>query len=149
LAQVAHDPRLTKTMKMWSRELMWFWMFFGRGRCLQWAAKPAYKSDWKVLRHQGLLPWPSHKHARETLIPGLPAEDIQRESTMQVLYARCAGLDVHCKTVSVCVSVCETQARKRRQVKVFYTFTHDLLEMADWLKREGVTHVAMEATGVY
>ena len=68
---------------------------------------------------------------------------------MQVLYARCAGLDVHSKTVSVCVSVCETGAKKRQQVRAFSTFTRDLMEMADWLKREGVTHVAMEATGVY
>jgi len=68
---------------------------------------------------------------------------------MQVLYARCAGLDVHCKSVSVCVSICETQGKKRQQVRAFSTFTHDLLEMAEWLKREGVTHVAMEATGVY
>jgi transposase len=68
---------------------------------------------------------------------------------MQVMYPRCAGLDVHCKTVSVCVSVCEAPARKRQQVRMFSTFTHDLLEMAEWLKEQGVTHVAMEATGVY
>ena len=65
------------------------------------------------------------------------------------MYPRCAGLDVHCKTVSVCVSVCEAQATKRQQVRVFSTFAHDLLEMAEWLKEQGVTHVAMEATGVY
>lgn len=68
---------------------------------------------------------------------------------MQVLYAHCAGLDVHCKTVSVCVSVSESQGRKRQKVRVFSTFTRDLLEMAKWLKEEQVTHVAMEATGVY
>lgn len=54
-------------------------MFFGQSRCMQWAANPAYKSDWEVLRHQGLLLLRSRKHARETLIPGLPAEDIQKE----------------------------------------------------------------------
>jgi transposase len=68
---------------------------------------------------------------------------------MQVLYSRCAGLDVHSRSVSVCVSVCDSGAKKRQLVRVFPTFTRDLLEMADWLKREGVTHVAMEATGVY
>lgn len=45
---------------------------------MQWDVDPAYKSDWEVLRHQGLL-LRSRKHARETLIPGLPAEDIQKE----------------------------------------------------------------------
>ena len=47
------------------------------------------------------------------------------------------------------MSVCESQAKKRQKVRVFSTFTRDLLEMAEWLKEEGATHVAMEATGVY
>lgn len=68
---------------------------------------------------------------------------------MQVVYARCAGLDVHKKTVSVCVSVCEAGGAKQQQMRVFGTFTRDLLALADWLKEHGVTHVAMEATGVY
>jgi len=66
---------------------------------------------------------------------------------MQVVYARCAGLDVHKKTVSACVSVCEGRGgAKRQQTRVFGTFTRDLLALADWLKEQGVTHVAMEAT---
>ena len=68
---------------------------------------------------------------------------------MQVVYARCAGLDVHKKTVSVCISVCEAEGAKQQQMRVFGTFTKDLLALADWLKEAGVTHVAMEATGVY
>lgn len=68
---------------------------------------------------------------------------------MQVIYGRCAGLDVHKKTVSACVSVCEADGVKRRQKRTFGTFTTDLLALADWLKASGVTHVAMEATGVY
>jgi transposase len=68
---------------------------------------------------------------------------------MQVVYARCAGLDVHKKTVSVCISVCEAGGAKQQQVRVFGTFTRDLLALADWLKEHKVTHVAMEATGVY
>ena len=67
---------------------------------------------------------------------------------MQVVYARCAGLDVHKKTVSACISVCEGED-KRQQTRVFGTFTRDLLALADWLKEHGVTRVAMEATGVY
>lgn len=68
---------------------------------------------------------------------------------MQVMYARCAGLDVHKKTVSVCISVCEAGGAKQQQIRVFGTFTRDLLALADWLTEHGVTHVAMEATGVY
>ena len=68
---------------------------------------------------------------------------------MQVVYERCAGLDVHKKTVSACVSVCESDGSKKQRMRVFGTFTSDLLALADWLKENGVTHAAMEATGVY
>ncbi len=68
---------------------------------------------------------------------------------MQVVYARCAGLDVHQKTVSACASICEPSGKKRQQVRVFASFTADLLLLTDWLREQGVTHVAMEATGVY
>jgi transposase len=68
---------------------------------------------------------------------------------MQVVYGRCAGLDVHKKTVSACVSVCEAEGKKQQQMRVFGTFTSDLLALADWLAEHQVTHVAMEATGVY
>ena len=68
---------------------------------------------------------------------------------MQVVYARCAGLDVHKKTVSACVSVCESGEGKWQKTRVFGTFTQDLLLLADWLKECGVTHVAMESTSVY
>jgi len=67
---------------------------------------------------------------------------------MQVVYARCAGLDVHKESVSACVSVCEGE-EKRQVTRQFGTFTGDLLALADWLKEQGVTHLAMEATGVY
>ena len=67
---------------------------------------------------------------------------------MQVVYSRCAGLDVHKESVSVCVSVCEGK-KKRQETRTYGTFTGDLLALADWLKEQGVTHVAMEATGVY
>lgn len=68
---------------------------------------------------------------------------------MQVVYARCAGLDVHKKTVSTCLSVCEPDGDKQQQMRVFGTFTSDLLALGGWLKDHEVTHVAMEATGVY
>ncbi len=67
---------------------------------------------------------------------------------MQVVYARYAGLDVHKKTVSVCASICEGES-KQQQTRGFGTFTRDLLALVDWLKEQRVTHVAMEATGVY
>ena len=43
----------------------------------------------------------------------------------------------------------EAKGKSRKEKKRFGTFTHDLLQLADWLEQCGVTHVAMESTGVY
>ncbi len=63
---------------------------------------------------------------------------------MNVVYARCAGLDVHKKTVVACVVTPEG-----REVRTFGTRTRGLRELAAWLEERQVTHVAMESTGVY
>src|SRR5467141_4540760 len=65
---------------------------------------------------------------------------------MQVVHEVCCGLDVHKKTVTACVV---WATGRRRQTREFGTFTRDLLELADWLRGSGVTHVALESTGVY
>ena len=67
---------------------------------------------------------------------------------MELTYARCAGLDVHKDTVVACLRV-ERDGRVRRETKTFGTMTIDLLALQQWLVDEEVTHVAMEATGVY
>lgn len=67
---------------------------------------------------------------------------------MQVLYSRCAGLDVHKKTVTGCVRLVSEDA-VTTQVKTFATTTAGLLVLSEWLSENGCTHVAMEATGVY
>lgn len=68
---------------------------------------------------------------------------------MNVIHPRCCGLDVHQKTVAACILVCQEDGKKRREVRTFGTWTQGLQRLADWLNAEGVTHVAMEATGVY
>ena len=67
---------------------------------------------------------------------------------MELTYARCAGLDVHKDTVVACLRV-DVDGRIRRETKTFGTMTIDLLVLQQWLVDEEVTHVAMEATGVY
>ena len=63
---------------------------------------------------------------------------------------RAGALDVHKEQVTACVRVPGEDRRSRRQeVQEFKTTVRGLLAMADWLKAHGVTHVAMEATGVY
>lgn len=69
---------------------------------------------------------------------------------MDVIVDRCAGLDVHQKTVVACVRTPGTGRRKRdSEVRTFDTFTDGLIELRDWLLVSKVTEVAMEATGVY
>ncbi len=68
---------------------------------------------------------------------------------MQVLYARCSGLDVHKNSVVACVMITGTDGQVQQQTKKFGTFTPDLLALSDWLTSQQVTHVAMESTGVY
>ena len=66
---------------------------------------------------------------------------------MQVLYERCAGLDVHKDNVVARVR-CVSEP-KNDEVRSFATTTSALLDLKDWLVSQAVTHVAMEATGVY
>lgn len=68
---------------------------------------------------------------------------------MDVIYERCAGLDVHKKTVVACRIVPTKEGLWEVETRTFKTMTVDLLELADWLRGAGVTHVAMESTGVY
>lgn len=67
---------------------------------------------------------------------------------MQTLHARVGGLDVHQRTVVVCVRITSPQGQVREEVRTFGTMTEDLLQLFDWLAQCGVTHVAMESTGV-
>lgn len=67
---------------------------------------------------------------------------------MEIIQERCGGLDVHKKTVVACVRVLEGR-QVRSQVRTFGTMTHELEQLREWLQEWGVTHVAMEATGVF
>src|ERR1035441_3224101 len=67
---------------------------------------------------------------------------------MEVLHAHCAGLDLHKDSVVGCVRHME-DGKVRTEVKTFRTTTQELMTLSDWLSGEGVTHIAMEATGVY
>jgi transposase len=66
---------------------------------------------------------------------------------MEVLYPRCAGLDVHKDSVVAhvrCVS-----APRVSETRTFRTTTAALIELQEWLSTQAVTHVGMEATGIY
>ncbi len=67
---------------------------------------------------------------------------------MDILYPCCAGLDVHKQTVVATVRRLDN-GKVRQFTRTYGTMTEQLLELADWLEAEGVSHVAMESTGVY
>lgn len=67
---------------------------------------------------------------------------------MDVVYERCCGLDVHKKTVVACRMAPGPDGAGVKEVRTFATMTADLLALGDWLEAGGVTHVAMESTGV-
>jgi len=67
---------------------------------------------------------------------------------MELLHPHCAGLDLHKETVVACVRHM-ADGKVTTDVKSFQTTTHELMELSDWLSSQGVTHIAMEATGVY
>jgi transposase len=67
---------------------------------------------------------------------------------MEVMFPHCAGLDVHRDTVVACVRLV-LDGVVSVEVRTFGTTTASLLNLSEWLSEHGVTHVAMEATGVY
>ena len=67
---------------------------------------------------------------------------------MQVLHRRCAGLDLHKNLIVACARIVEKR-KGTREVREFGTTTRELMALVAWLSSLGVTHVAMEATGVY
>ena len=68
---------------------------------------------------------------------------------MDVVHSRCAGLDVHQATVVATARVPAERGGRQVVTQTFGTMTADLLMLRDWLQAFGVTHVALESTGVY
>jgi transposase len=67
---------------------------------------------------------------------------------MDIIYRNVAGLDVHHKTIVACVRRVQPKGDIEEEVRTFGTMTRDLLQMSDWLAEQGVSHVALESTGV-
>ena len=67
----------------------------------------------------------------------------------EAVFERVAGLDVHKAQVTACVRVPDEAGQRVAHLAEFATTVAGLLALADWLRVHEVTHVAMEATGVY
>ncbi len=68
---------------------------------------------------------------------------------MNILFDRCADLDVHKQSVVACVLLTPPAGPPQIETRSFGTMTADILHLSDWLAEHAVTHVAMESTGVY
>jgi transposase len=68
---------------------------------------------------------------------------------MDVIYTHVAGLDIHKKTVVVCIITPTASGKPHKEIRTFGTMTQELLTLVDWLATKGVTHVAMESTGEF
>lgn len=68
---------------------------------------------------------------------------------MDLVYPRCAGIDVHKRTAVVTIGWADEQGQRRKRTRTFGTMTGEIEQLAAWLVEYQVTHVAMESTGVY
>jgi transposase len=68
---------------------------------------------------------------------------------MEVTFPQCCGLDIHKKVVVACALTPRPDGQVAKEIRTFGTMTADLLALSDWVASKGVTHVAMESTGVY
>jgi len=64
---------------------------------------------------------------------------------MDIIIEKGCGLDVHKETVVACIM----GAGMKEEIRTYTSMTHDLLRLKGWLQEAGITHVAMESTGVY
>src|SRR5450755_2982357 len=97
------------------------------------------------------------EHAEENLCRGSPCQRVpfdksirrSRRAEMDVIYPRCAGLDVHKKTVRVCLLLRGENGRNVKEYRTYGTTTQQLLELLEWVVSQDCSHVALEGTGVY
>ncbi|MGC4047617.1 MAG: IS110 family transposase [Armatimonas sp.] len=81
--------------------------------------------------------------------PPLSLAGDRTEDGMNVVYARCCGLDVHKKSVTACLLIAQPGQAATRAIRTFSTMPADLVALRQWLVEEQVEQVAMESTGVY
>src|SRR5690242_226547 len=130
--------------------------FIVAGRLASWCHEPERETD---QGHNQAPPSVAVRQATggqarrgESCTPCAPFEAskicLERED-MELVYQRCCGIDIHKKIIVACV-ITETESGQRhKEICTFRTVTSELLELLDWLKAAGCTHVAMESTGVY
>jgi transposase len=95
-----------------------------------------------------LLPSSTPSKVVNTTLLRAPAHHRGGDARERVIERGC-GLDGHKRTVVACVRVPGRTSAREQHVRTFGTTTAELLALREWLGGFGVTHVAMESTGVY
>jgi len=67
---------------------------------------------------------------------------------MEILYTHCAGLDVHKKTIKVCLLTQGSNGQPHKEFRTYFTTTEELLKLSDWLKEQKL-HICLRGNGVY
>src|SRR5260221_5441239 len=75
--------------------------------------------------------------------------DLAGEGVMDIMFERCAGIDVHKRTVVVCRLTRDVQGTRVAETQTFGTTTSELLRLSDWLTEGGCTPVGLESTGEF
>jgi Transposase len=114
-----------------------------------WSRKPVIESGLDVAPHPKLSPR-FGESTRSRLLPlSMSSGAAREEPVMEEVYPCGAGLDVHQQSVEAGVRRIDENGRLQQPTRHWGTMTRDLLALADWMAAQGVTHVAMESTGVY
>jgi transposase len=79
------------------------------------------------------------------LLNAKTTKDMEPQVSFNQVVSRGCGIDVHQKVVVATIS----GDGLKKETREFGTFTRSLTELKDWLLEKGVTHVAMESTGIY
>lgn len=66
---------------------------------------------------------------------------------LEILYKRCAGLDIHSETIVACVLIKDDDTNLIKEIETLPTLTKDLFYLLKWLEEREVTHIAMESKG--
>ena len=70
---------------------------------------------------------------------------VKKTEKLDYINTNAAGIDIGSKSHFVAIP----EGRDKQTVREFATFTNSLIELVDWLKKNSITTVAMESTGVY
>src|SRR6266516_2646494 len=117
------------------------------------AYEPDHETDPDGRRNHPLVRWrekfrQQHARCESSFLPIQAGaslnqkEEEYRSMGMEILYTNCAGLDVHKKTVKVCLLTQPSNGQPHKEFRTYFTTTEELLKLGDWLKEQGCTHVA-------